>query len=171
MARLVWTLGAMAAERVFYGENSNGVGGDVQSATAQAALMVGASAMGPQPFEVARMDDESEDESRERVLKRFEKIGLQIMNRTTAVGPFEQNPIGAVLADRDKRANAAVLLGQAYVQAHHLIAANRGAVEKVADALVEKREIFGDDLVRLLDSLELEPPRIDYADESAWPKL
>ena len=27
----------MAAERVFYGENSNGVGGDVQSATAQAA--------------------------------------------------------------------------------------------------------------------------------------
>jgi hypothetical protein len=35
MARLVWALGAMAAERVFYGENSNGVGGDVQSATAQ----------------------------------------------------------------------------------------------------------------------------------------
>jgi len=35
-ARLVWALGAMAAERVFYGENSNGVGGDVQSVTAQA---------------------------------------------------------------------------------------------------------------------------------------
>ena len=52
MARLVWTLGAMAAERVFYGENSNGVGGDVKSATAQAALMVGASAMGPEPFAV-----------------------------------------------------------------------------------------------------------------------
>ncbi len=31
MARLVWALGAMAAEHVFYGENSNGVGGDVQS--------------------------------------------------------------------------------------------------------------------------------------------
>mgnify|MGYP003694662565 CR=1 FL=1 len=31
MARLIWALGAMAAERVFYGENSNGVGGDVQS--------------------------------------------------------------------------------------------------------------------------------------------
>ena len=50
MARLVWALGAMAAERVFYGENSNGVGGDVQSATAQAAWMVGASAMGPEPL-------------------------------------------------------------------------------------------------------------------------
>ena len=46
-ARLVWALGAMAAERVFYGENSNGVGGDVMSVTAQAAHMVGASAMGP----------------------------------------------------------------------------------------------------------------------------
>ena len=49
-ARLVWALGAMAAERVFYGENSNGVGGDVLSVTAQAAYMVGASAMGPEPF-------------------------------------------------------------------------------------------------------------------------
>ena len=49
MARLVWALGAMAAERVFYGENSNGVGGDVQSATAQAAWMVGASATAPSP--------------------------------------------------------------------------------------------------------------------------
>jgi AAA+ superfamily predicted ATPase len=33
MAQLMWALGAMAAERVFYGENSTGVGGDVQSAT------------------------------------------------------------------------------------------------------------------------------------------
>ncbi len=49
-ARLVWGLGAMAAERVFYDENSSGVGGDVMSATSQAAWMVGASAMGPQPF-------------------------------------------------------------------------------------------------------------------------
>ena len=33
VGNLVWTLGAMAAEHVFYGENSNGVGGDIQSAT------------------------------------------------------------------------------------------------------------------------------------------
>src|SRR5207249_6948526 len=41
MAQLIWALGAMAAERVFYGENSTGVGGDVQGATARAAWMVG----------------------------------------------------------------------------------------------------------------------------------
>ncbi len=49
-AQLVWGLGAMAAERVFYNENSTGVGGDVMSVTAQTAGMVGAAAMGPQPF-------------------------------------------------------------------------------------------------------------------------
>ena len=103
MARLVWALGAMAAERVFYGENSNGVGGDVQSATAQAAWMVGASAMGPEPFTVTPLDDESEEEARTRVLKRFESIGLQIMNRTSGGGPFTENPIAGVLSDGDKR--------------------------------------------------------------------
>ena len=103
MARLVWALGAMAAERVFYGENSNGVGGDVQSATAQAAWMVGASAMGPEPFTVTPLDDESEEEARARVLKRFESIGLQIMNRTSGGGPFTENPIAGVLSDGDKR--------------------------------------------------------------------
>jgi ATP-dependent Zn protease len=171
IANLVWGLGAMAAERVFYGENSRGVGGDVQSVTAQAAWMVGASAMGPQPFTVIPMDDESEEDARERILKRFEKIGLQIMNRTAGGGPFDADPIGAILRDPDKRATAAQILGQAYVEAHNLIEANREAVEQVADALVEKREIFGDELVQLLDSLEVRRRDVDYADENAWPKL
>jgi len=35
---IIWGLGAMAAERVVYGENSNGVGGDVASVTARSAL-------------------------------------------------------------------------------------------------------------------------------------
>ena len=58
-AQLVWGLGAMAAERVFYNENSTGVGGDV-SVTAQTAGMVGAAAMGPQPFLATPKDGESE---------------------------------------------------------------------------------------------------------------
>ena len=37
MGNLIHTLGAMAAERVFYGENTNGVGGDLSSATSNAA--------------------------------------------------------------------------------------------------------------------------------------
>ena len=73
----MWALGAMAAERVFFGENSTGVGGDVQSVTAQAAYMVGASAMGPQPFEITPKEGETHEEAQERILKRFEKIGLE----------------------------------------------------------------------------------------------
>jgi hypothetical protein len=47
MAKLAWTLGALAAEQVFYGENATGVGGDLQSATGRSAWMVGVSGMGP----------------------------------------------------------------------------------------------------------------------------
>ena len=39
--QLIWALGAMAAEHVFYGQNTTGVGGDVQSVTYLAARMVG----------------------------------------------------------------------------------------------------------------------------------
>ncbi len=168
-ARLVWALGAMAAERVFYGENSNGVGGDVASVTAQAAYMVGASAMGPEPFHVTPEQDESEEEARERILRRFEKIGYGIMNRTSGGGPFDANPIAGVLSDPDKRPIVAQLLGQAYVAAHNLVLANREAVEHIADVLQARRELFGDELLELLDGAKLEIPQIDLADESVWP--
>ena len=172
MARLVWTLGAMAAERVFYGENSSGVGGDVMSATTQAAFMVGASAMGPESVPVVALDDENEDEARERVMKRFEKIGMQIMNRTgTGGGPFEQNPIGGVLSDPSKKAMAAQILGQAYVQAYNLVQENREGVRAIADELIERKEIFGDDLVALLDRQKLRKPDVDFANEASWPKV
>ncbi len=171
MGRVVWGLGAMAAERVFYGENSNGVGGDVQSVTTTAAYMVGTSAMAPERIEIpeGKFADESPEETRKRIMKRFEEIGLQIMNRTG--GAYEHNPIANVLGDPAKRAMAAQILGQAYLHAHHLVLANKPAVERIADVLVEKREIYGDDVVNLLDSIELKVPQIDVTDEDAWPKL
>ena len=168
-ARLVWALGAMAAERVFYGENSNGVGGDVASVTAQAAYMVGASAMGPEPFRVTPQKGETEEEARERILERFAKLGYGIMNRTSGGGPFDANPIAGVLSDPEKRPIVAQLLGQAYVAAHNLVLANRDAVEHIADVLQARRELFGDELLELLDGAKLEIPQVDLADEKAWP--
>ncbi|HEX4747240.1 MAG TPA: AAA family ATPase [Gaiellaceae bacterium] len=170
-ARLVWALGAMAAERVFYGENSNGVGGDVMSVTAQAAYMVGASAMGPEPFAVTPRKDETEEEARERILKRFEKIGLQIVNRTGGGGPFSENPIGTVLSDRDKRAIVGQLVGQAYVAAYNLVVHNRDAVEHIADVLSARRELFGDELLNLLDEAKITIPDVDLSEESSWPTM
>jgi ATP-dependent Zn protease len=171
MAELIWGLGAMAAEYVFYGENTNGVGGDVQSATHQAAQMVGAAAMAPEPVNVTPLDDEDEKQARERVLKRFESIGTQIMNRTSGGGPMSEDPIGSVLGDPFKRAMAAQILGQAFLKAYHLVDSNRAGVERVADALMERKEMYGDEVVRLLDSVELEVPEVDLNEESAWPRM
>ena len=173
VGRLIWSLGAMAAERVFYGENSTGVGGDVQHATTRAAWMVGSCAMGPEPVVVngnAESDEEC-DAGREKILKRFEEIGLQIMRRAGSGGPFEADPIAGVLSDRDKRQTAAQLLGQAYMAAHVLIAQNRGGVERVAEVLIERREMHGDEVVDLLDSLELTVPETDLLEDAVWPRV
>jgi hypothetical protein len=133
--------------------------------------MVGASAMGPEPFTITPLDDESEDDARQRVLRRFEKIGLQIMNRTSGGGPFTENPIAGVLGDHDKRKLAGQILGQAYVQAYNLVLHNKDAVEKIADELVVRREVFGDELVEILDNAKLIMPEVDYADEKSWPQM
>ncbi len=168
---IIWGLGAMAAERVVYGENSSGVGGDVAGVTARSAMMVGRAAMGPQPFDVKPRDGETEEEARRRVLDRFEKIGLQIMSRSGGGGPFDADPIAGVLGDPAKRTVAAQIIGQAYVTAHNLAILNRDAIERIADALEDKREIMGDELLDLLDSQGIRIPEIDYGDDSAWPPL
>ena len=172
MANLIWTLGAMAAEHVFYSENSTGVGGDVQSATARAAFMVGASAMGPERIELngGFKKDEERDEARKKIMKRFEEIGIKIMNRTSG-GPFAHDPVSGALNDPDKRRAAAQILGQAYVKAYNLILENKDAVSHIADVVVARREIYGDELLDLLKDAKLTEPTIDYTEESAWPKL
>jgi ATP-dependent Zn protease len=165
MARLIWALGAMAAERVFYGENSTGVGGDVQAATDRAAWMVGACGMAPEFVEL-RCDDETEEEARERVMKRFQRIGTQIVNRTNS-GSMES----AVLHDPSQRQMVEQLLGQAYLAAHHLMDANRDAVSQIADELVAKRELHGDEVLRLLDRQQVTLPQVDLTKDEAWPRL
>jgi ATP-dependent Zn protease len=168
MATLIHLLGAMAAERVFYGQTSIGVGGDVQSATALAAYMVGGLAMGPEPLDIDASLDTREEE---RVLKRFEEIGLQIMNRTGGGGPLDHDPVASVLGDPTKRRTAAQTLGQAYVTAHNLVKENREGVEQIADEVVARREIYGDELLDLLNGVKLKKPKIDLIEEDSWPTL
>ena len=173
MGALVHTLGAMAAERVFYDQNTNGVGGDLQSATFRAAYMVGTSGMGPQPITLkgAKLDDESEEQTRERIMQRFEKVGLTLMNRTQGGGVLAVDPIASVLQDKFKRAYAAQILGQAYVTAENFIAANREAVENIARAVIAKGELYGDELVALLERQKLVKHEIDWLKEETWPRI
>jgi hypothetical protein len=129
--------------------------------------------MAPSPLELesGKVDGESEDETRERIAKRFEKVGNRLMNRTRGSADFHADPIAAVLMDPQKRSLAAQLLGEAFVIAHNLMRNNKEAVDKIAAALMEKKEIFGDELVRLLDSQHLKQPEIDWTKDEAWPQI
>jgi cell division protease FtsH len=173
MGTLIHVLGAMAAENVFYGENSGGVGGDLQTATDSAAWMVGTAGMRPLRVElngnVPKGDDP--DEVREQIMKRFEKIGRTLMNRTRGSADFHADPIASILHDPFKNAVAAQILGQAYVMALNLVVTNREAVDAIAVHLAEKRELYGDELIELLDAQGLVAPQLDYTKEETWPKM
>jgi hypothetical protein len=165
-------LGAMAAEREFYGENSTGVGGDVQTATWVAARMVGMASMGPEPLDLrGRVPKELLDETEQRLMERFERIGLQIVNRASSGSAMQGDPIASVLSDPSKRRAAAQILGQAYITAACCVRHNREAVARVADALVQKQELYGDEVVALLEAANPKPPKIDILDETIWPKI
>jgi ATP-dependent Zn protease len=172
-ADVVWGLGAMAAEHVFYGENGTGVGGDVQSVSTRAAAMVGFSGMGPNPVDRSHLDfesDEAREEAEREYMKRFERIGQKIMNRSRGMTQ-SGDAIATILRDPHKERAAAAILGQAYVTAFCVIRHNREQVAYIADQLVERKELFGDEVIELLQSVELEAPTIDITDETIWPKL
>ena len=76
-----------------------------------------------------------------------------------------------MLSDPVKRRLAAQILGQAYVTAHNFVKTNREGVEKIADEVVERREIYGDDLLELLKNAQLKTPKVDLLEEETWPTL
>jgi ATP-dependent Zn protease len=173
VANLIWTLGAMAAEHVFYGQNTTGVGGDVHSVTRQAASMVGFHAMAPAPIDLSErvVDPEEREEAEERVQERFRTLGYQITHRSGGGGIFANDPLAGVLGDQEKRKLVAGLLGQAFVVAYNTVRHNREGTERVADELVRRRELYGNEVVELLESAHLAKPEIDVLDEATWPTI
>jgi hypothetical protein len=116
-------------------------------------------------------EGEDEDEYRERIMKRFERIGRTLMNRTRGSADFHADPIASILHDPFKSAIAAQILGQAYVMAINLVRNNKPAVDAIATRLAEERELFGDELVELLDRQQLVKPELDYTKDETWPKM
>jgi hypothetical protein len=170
VGELIWVLGAMAAEIVFYGQNTNGVGGDLGMATQQAAMMVGAAGMAPAPIDLSdRIADRSErEETEEKVMERFEKLGTKLMHRSAGMNG---SSFGAALGDGSKRKLAAMLIGQGFVVAYATIRLNRDAVERIADRLIAEGEMYGDDVTSMLDEARLKKPEIDVLDEMTWPVI
>jgi hypothetical protein len=104
-------------------------------------------------------------------MQHYEKIGARIMNRGRSGGPMAPDPIASVLGDPVKRRAVACLLGQAFVTAYVLVLRNQDAVEKVALALMERGEMYGNEVVDLLDNVGLVKPDIDVLDDKVWPKV
>jgi hypothetical protein len=53
----------------------------------------------------------------------------------------------------------------------NFVAANRQKIDAVARELIQKREIYGDDLLALLDRQQLVKPEIDWSREESWPRI
>ena len=168
---LIWTVGAYAAEHIFYGQNTTGVAGDLGSVTMHAAHMVSIAGMAPAPVDLRDRiaDREEREKTEERLMERFEKIGFQIMHRSGA--PTDGIPYTASMSDPNKRQIIAGLLGQAFVVAWNTIRVNREATDVLADRLVEAQELYGDDVVELLNEARLRKPEIDLLDETQWPVI
>ena len=169
---LIWGLGALAAEHVFYGQNTTGVTGDVNSVTHHAALMVGFRAMGPAPIDLTERieDPELRREEQQRVMDRFERIGYQIMNRSGG-GMMDENPFGATLSDGRKRPLVAQLIGQTFLVAYQTVVQNREGTDYVANRLIAAGELYGEEVTDLLDDARLRKPDIDVLDEAQWPTI
>jgi cell division protease FtsH len=136
------SLGSLACEHVFYGENTTGVTMDLIQATSTAAKMVGIVGMGPD-----RLDPEMS-------LKAVD-IGEQLISVVQITqGAHEQGtPVAAVLNNPRARRVVAQLLGSAYIDDWRLMYVNKEPIDLAAEALIAQGELVGDEIAGLLDSI------------------
>src|ERR1700704_267598 len=137
-------LGSIACEHVFYGETTNGVFGDLNSATAIACRMVGTIGMGPDRLP-AEMSTKAINIGEQLISVAEIPAGLH------AQGTWQ----GAVLSNPRGRRVVAQLLGAAYIDDWRLMNVNKDAIDQAAEALIVQGELVGDEIGGLLDSVGL----------------
>ena len=142
--RLRSGLGAIAAERVFYGENSSGVSMDLIQTTSTASHMVGVYGMGPEPLDPA-------------LSRKAADIGEYLISQVEAMQQLQDpDPAAAVLRNPHARRTVAQVMGAAYIDAWRLMYTNREAIDLAAEALMAQGELVGDEVDGLLDSVNLQ---------------
>jgi ATP-dependent Zn protease len=156
-------LGAIASERVFYGENSWGVTSDLIQSTSLACSMVGVWGMGPDALDPV-------------MSKKAANIGEMLVSRAeTAGGLMDPGRIEApVLGNPVTRRTVAQILGSAFIDDWRLMYVNKEAIDEAVQALVAQGELVGDEVTGLLDSVGLRlPDESDpYPEETAFvPRL
>jgi ATP-dependent Zn protease len=121
-ARLKIMLGGMAAEQIFFGETGTGPSSDLEAATELSASMVGAFGMGP---------------------------GLISYN--AARGPHSPNIVAKVMSDEHGREAVEEMLQRIKTEVEALLANNRDLVIALRDALIQREELLGDEILSVLN--------------------
>ncbi|HZQ79798.1 MAG TPA: AAA family ATPase [Acidimicrobiia bacterium] len=114
-------LGGLAAEEVFFGEISSGPSGDLQAATTLVAQMVGSLGM-------------------DGTLFSYEAVQM----------PSAANIVARVASTDEGKARIEERLGAAHLKARAMLADNRHVVEALRDALLERHELIGDEILDVI---------------------
>jgi ATP-dependent Zn protease len=122
-------MGGMVAEELFFGDTSTGVAGDLQAATEAAAQMVGS-------FGMAR----------------------SLISLESVRAPGGPNLVAKVLSDDACRAEVDSILNAARDDVRSLLAARPHVVAALRDALLERDELIGPEIVAVLEAAEAVPP-------------
>lgn len=146
-ARLRASLGSLACEHVFYGENTTGVTMDLIQATSTASTMVGIVGMGA-------------DKLDPQMSMKAANIGEQLISVAEITqGTFAQGTgVGAVLNNPRSRRVVAQLLGHAYIDDWRLMNVNKEAIDLAAQALIAQGDLMGDEISGMLESVGLREP-------------
>ena len=126
IARIQIAFGGMVAEELFFGESDTGPAGDLHTATAAAAAMVGSFGMGDT------------------------LIAHELM-----VGPPGASVAAKVLAHDASRAKVEEILQTAKTDVTTLLSQNRHMVEALRDELLERDELVADEIVDVIRGAEL----------------
>jgi len=122
------SFGGMVAEELFFGEASSGVAGDLQAATVNACQMVGLLGMGSTLVSAAAME--------------YPAGGI----------------VSKVLSNDDGRAEVESLLAASKASVTRMLEEHRNVIEALRDALLERRELIGEDILAVIRLSQPAPP-------------
>jgi ATP-dependent Zn protease len=111
--------GGMTAEELFFGEAGTGPAGDLAHATRVAATMVGSLGM----------------------------AGSLVSYEAIESGPITQGIVGKVLSNEESRRAVETMLEQAKDEVRKLLDEHRHLVVALRDALLEREELVGDEII------------------------
>jgi ATP-dependent Zn protease len=120
------TMGGMASEEVFEGESGTGPAGDLAVATNIAAEMVGSLGM----------------------------AGSLVSYRAVGESVFDSGLVGRVLSSSSGKLAVEKILKEAKSDAKALLKANQRLVHVLRDALIDREELIGDEIITVLEQAD-----------------